>query len=66
MKKQLKPIENDIDNTNTKAFKKLRYLNRLGTDAKEKLDEIKKMDKEIDYAKLVCVYTVCHILTIFH
>ena len=57
LEKQLKHIENDINNANTKTFKKLRFLNRLGTGAKEKLDEIKEIDKEIDYTKLACVHT---------
>ena len=46
IKSQLKPIENSVN-----------FLNRLGADAKEKLDEIKKIDKEINYTKLVCVHT---------
>ena len=56
LEKQLKHIENDINNVNTKTFKKLTFLNRLGPGAKEKLDEIKEIDKEIDYTKLVCVH----------
>ena len=62
--KQLKHIENDINNANTKTFKKVTFLNRLGTGAKEKLDEINEIDKEIDYTKLVCVHTNGKVLTL--
>ena len=57
MEKQLRPIENEVKNTNTKPFEKLGFLNSLGSDARESLDKIKKIDKEIDYTKLVCVHT---------
>ena len=57
MKKQLKPIENDISYANAKAFEKLGFLNRLDTGAIERLNEIKELDKEIGYTKLVCVHT---------
>ena len=53
----MKPIENYINNANAKAFKKLGFLNRLGTGAKERVDEIKKIDKEFDYTRLVCVHS---------
>ena len=51
MEKQSKPIEKDIGNANLKTFKKLEFLNKLGLEAKERLDTIKKLDKEIDYRK---------------
>ena len=38
MEKQLKPIENEVKNTNTKPFEKLGFLNSLGSDARERLD----------------------------
>ena len=57
LKKQLKPIENDLDNANKKAFKKLRFLNGLSFKAKEALDEIRELDKKNFYTKLVCVHT---------
>ena len=34
LEKQLKPTENGINNANTKACKKLKFFNRLGTDVK--------------------------------
>ena len=34
LEKQLKPIENEIDTANKKAFKKLRVLNGLNLEAK--------------------------------
>lgn len=39
------------------VFKKLNFINKLGSDAKEIFYKIKELDKEIDYAKLVCVHT---------
>ena len=57
IKSQLKPIENDLDSANKNAFKKLRFLNELSLEAKEKLNKIKELDREIDYTKLVCVHT---------
>ena len=39
------------------AFKKLRFINTLGHNAKTTFDEIKEIDKKINYAKLVCVHT---------
>ena len=38
LEKQLKPIENEIKNTNTKPFEKLGFLISLGSDARERLD----------------------------
>ena len=46
MEKQLKPTENDINNANVKAFKKLRFLDRIIFEAKE-------LNKKIGYTKLV-------------
>ena len=53
LEKQLKPFENTIDNANRKAFKKLKFLIYK---AKEALDDIKELDKKIDYTKLVCMH----------
>ena len=39
--KQLKPIENDITNHNANAFRKIRFLNKLITVAKENLMKLK-------------------------
>ena len=39
--KQLKPIENDITNPNANAFRKIRFLNKLITIAKENLMKLK-------------------------
>ena len=50
LEKQLKPIENNINNASTTAFKKLRFLIKQSNIAK------KKLNREIDYAKLVCVH----------
>ena len=45
---QLKLIENDVDSANKNAFKKLRSLSELNLEAKKRLNETKKLDKEID------------------
>ena len=57
MEKQLKPMKNGIDNANANALEKIRVLNKLSTVAKETLDEIKELDKKIDYTNLICVHT---------
>ena len=36
LEKQLKPVENDTNNTNTKTFKKLKFLDKKSTNAKKK------------------------------
>ena len=73
MEKQLKPIKNEMDNANVNTFKKWIFLSKLGNIAKKTLDEIKELDKRIDYTKLVCVHTngkIFHleafILVIYH
>ena len=45
-----------MDSANKNAFKKLGFLSKLRLAAKEKLNEIKELDKKIDYTKLVCVH----------
>ena len=65
MKNKLEPIKNNIDDANANTFKKLGFLNKLSLDAKETLDEIKELDKEIDYIKLVCVHKNGNIFDIF-
>ena len=42
LEKQLKPTKNNSDDGNANSCKKLRFLGRLSTDAKKKLDEIKE------------------------
>ena len=54
LEKQLKTIKND--SYNEIIVKRLKFINRLGPDAIEILDEIKEQDKEIDYTKLVCTH----------
>ena len=41
LEKQLKPIENDINNSNTNTFKKLRLLNKLSTVARKSFIKLK-------------------------
>ena len=41
LEKQLKPIENDINNSNTNTLKKLRLLNKLSTVAKKSFIKLK-------------------------
>ena len=36
LEKQLKPVENDRNNTSTKTFKKLKFLDKKSTNAKKK------------------------------
>ena len=55
--KRLKSIENHRNNVNKSVFKKLGCLNKLSLKPKEILDEIKELDKEIDYTKLICIHT---------
>ena len=57
IKSQLKPIENGVDSANKNAFKKLKFLSGLSLEAKERFNEIKKINEKIDYTKLVCVHT---------
>ena len=56
-KSQLKPIENDVKSTKKNAFKTLKLISELSLEAKERFDEIKWLDRKIDYIKLVCVHT---------
>ena len=52
IKIQLKPIENDLSNANTKAIKKLRFLNRLGNGAKKSLMKLSRLL----YRACLCTY----------
>ena len=56
-KNEVKMIKNDLRKAKKNVFKKLNFINKLGSDAKEIFYKIKELDKEIDYAKLVCVHT---------
>lgn len=56
-KNEVKMIKNDLHKAKKNVFKKLNFINKLGSDAKEIFYKIKELDKEIDYAKLVCVHT---------
>ena len=58
-KNEVKMIKNDLNKAKKKknVFKMLNFINKLGSDAKEIFYKIKELDKEIDYAKLVCVHT---------
>ena len=55
IKSQSKPIESDINNSIKFAFKKLRFFGKLSLEAKEILDEIAELDKEIDCTKLILI-----------
>ena len=55
MEKQLKSTKNDRSNAHKKAFQKIRVLNNISLEAKKTLDEIKRLNKKIDYTKLVCM-----------
>ena len=59
LKNQLKLVGND--SVNKESFKKLKFLNKRDQDAKESYiktyHEVKEIDNEIDYNKLVCVHT---------
>ena len=57
LEKQLKPIKYEIERANWNAFKKLRFLNKLGTIANELINEVREIDQQIDYIKLISVYT---------
>ena len=57
LEKQLKPIKNGTESVNKNSFKKLRFLNKLGTITKETLDEVNEIDKQFNYTKLVSVHT---------
>ena len=52
LEKHSKPIKNDIANASTKTSKKLEFFNILRLEAKERLNKIKKLDKEMDHTKL--------------
>ena len=54
--KELKLFESDANSINTKTFQGLKFLNRLNTEVKKWFDKIKRIDKESDYTKLVCVH----------
>ena len=41
----------------TKAFKRLRFLNTLSCNGKQTFPKFKEIDKKIDYTNLACVHT---------
>ena len=51
MKKQLKQIKNDLDDSNANSFKKSRFLNQQGTNTKV-LDKIKEINNDITYKNI--------------
>ena len=55
-KNKLKMIKNSFDKANENAFKRLNFISKLSPDSREIFYKIKKLDKKIDYAKLVCVH----------
>ena len=54
---ELKKIKNGLDNVKENSFKRLNFINKLGLDSRKNFHKIKKLDKKIDYAKLICVHT---------
>ena len=52
MEKHSEPIENDKANASKRTSKKLEFLNILSLEAKEILNKIKKLDKDMDHSKL--------------
>ena len=65
-KKQLKLHESDANSANTKTFQRWKCLNRLNTGAIEWFHRIKRIYKEIDYTKLVCVHSNRRIFNFNH
>ena len=57
LEKLLKPIKYETERANWNTSEKLRFLNKLGTIAKELINEIREIDQQIDYIKLISVYT---------
>ena len=57
IKSHLKPIENDINNPNKLAFKKIGFSNKTILEANEILNRIKGLGNKTDYTKLFCVNT---------
>ena len=52
LEKHSEPIENDKANASKRTSKKLEFLNILSLEAKEILNKIKKLDKDMDHSKL--------------
>ena len=50
-------IKNELDKRNELPFKRLNVKSKVGLDPKRMIYKIKKLYKDIDYAKLVCVHT---------
>ena len=57
IKSHLKPIENDINNPNKLAFKKIGFSNKTILKANEILNRIKGLGNKTDYTRLFCVNT---------
>ena len=49
-------MKKGVDSANKNALKKLRFWSRLSFEAKERLNEIKEIDKETDYTQLACAH----------
>ena len=45
-------MKKSVDSTNKNAPKKLKFLSKLSFEAKERLNEIKEIEKETDYTQL--------------
>ena len=62
---QLEMVRNKIiNNVQKESLNRLKFLGNISQNAKEKYNEIKKMDKTIDYDKLVCSRTMGRFITL--